>query len=198
MIGIINYGAGNLLSVKKAFEYIGARVKIISKISEAKSVSKIVLPGVGAFESAMIKLKEIGLIQFIYEWIVENKPFLGICLGLQLLFDQSEESENTEGFKIFSGRVIKFKDIRCPQIGWNQVWLKKESILFNGINDGSFFYFLHSYYIKPENNGIIAGLTNYGIDYASVIEKGSIYAVQFHPEKSGKVGIKLLTNWLNM
>lgn len=199
MIGIIDYGAGNLLSVKKAFEYIGVRVKIIDVPKGLKSLTKLVLPGVGAFEAAMIKIRERGLYKFIYDWIREDKPFLGICLGMQLLFEQSEESSTVDGFNLFSGTVKRFKLVRCPQIGWNQVKIRKASCnLFHDIADNSFFYFLHSYFVIPKENEIEIGTTDYGGNYTSAIGKGSVYAVQFHPEKSGKLGLKLIENWLQM
>lgn len=199
MIGIIDYGAGNLLSVKKAFEYIGVRVKIIDSSEGLKSLSKLVLPGVGAFESAMVKIKEKGMYEFICDWVKEGKPFLGICLGMQLLFEQSEESGTANGFGFFAGVVRKFKQVRCPQIGWNQVKItKRDCGLFNNIADDSFFYFLHSYFVIPNEKEIEIGMTDYGVKYASAIGKGLVYAVQFHPEKSGKLGLRLLENWLQM
>jgi glutamine amidotransferase len=198
MIGIIDYGAGNLLSVKKAFEYIGARVKIIKELKEAKSLQKLVLPGVGAFEAAMIKLKEKNLDKFIYDWVMENKPFLGICLGMQLLFEKSEESVNAKGLGIYKGKVLKFKNNRCPQIGWNQIKIKRPVPLFDSIPDGSFLYFLHSYYVNPEEKDIEVSETEYGINYTSAICRGSIYAVQFHPEKSGNIGIRMIRNWVDI
>lgn len=198
MIGIIDYGAGNLLSVKKALDYIGAECIFIASNQDFEGVDRLVLPGVGAFGAALNRLKSGGFYEFIKEWLRNDQPFLGICLGLQLLFEVSQESEGIEGFGLFKGRVPRFQHRKVPQIGWNRVKQVRDIELFDGIKDGSFFYFLHGYYVEPENTNIIAGITEYGVSYTSVVQKGNITAIQFHPEKSGENGIRMLKNWVNL
>jgi glutamine amidotransferase len=198
MTGIIDYDAGNLLSIKKALDYLNIDNKIIHKKEDFKNIEKIIMPGVGAFKEAAIKLKTKGLFETILEWVNSDKPFLGICLGLQLLFNKSEESVNEKGLGFLSGKVIRFQSKKVPQIGWNQVHFKKDSPLIYGIKDGSFFYFLHSYYVTNHEEEIVIGLTEYDVYYPSIIQKGNIFAVQFHPEKSGEVGLNLLKNWSNL
>lgn len=198
MIGIIDYGAGNLLSVKKALEFLGMNVKVIASEENFEGIERLILPGVGAFQAAIDKINERGLYAPIYQWLNEDKPFLGICLGMQLLFEESEESPGIKGFNIFKGTVTRFRSHKVPQIGWNQVSFAKESKLLAGIDDGAFFYFLHSYYVKPQDKTITAGRTRYDVCYASIIERGNIRAVQFHPEKSSTVGLALLRNWVSV
>ncbi len=196
MIAIIDYGAGNLRSVKKAFDYLGVANKVVSNIDEAQYIEKIVLPGVGAFGMAVERLKESGFFEFLRQWLFLNKPFLGICLGLQLLFENSQESEDAEGLASFEGANLRFTNGKVPQIGWNQINIKKKSNLLHGIPDQTFFYLVHSYYIAPKNNEIVVATTDYGVNYPTIIESGNIYAVQFHPEKSGELGLKLIKNWV--
>lgn len=198
MIAIIDYGAGNLKSVKKAFDYTGVKSEIVSLPSELNNIDRIVLPGVGAFGAAVERLKESGFYEIIEQWLASNKSFLGICLGMQLLFEESEESERTEGFGIFKGKVLHFKKYKVPQIGWNQISIVKESKLLGGIDKNSFFYFLHGYYVAPGDVNIVTANTEYWITYPSIIERGGIFAVQFHPEKSGKIGLQLLENWVRI
>ena len=195
MIGIIDYGAGNILSVKKALEYLSIDCKIIKSESDFKGIGKIILPGVGAFQAAVEKLKRSGTYEIINNWLRSNRPFLGICLGMQLLFEESEESKGVKGFGIFNGKVVRFRTQKVPQIGWNQVTIKRESKIMRDIKDGSFFYFLHGYFAEPQDKTIAVGDTDYHTVYSSAIEKGNICAVQFHPEKSGKIGLQLLKNW---
>jgi len=198
MIAIIDYGAGNLKSVKKAFDYLNVKSNVISNRDELANAEKVVLPGVGAFGAAVDKLQESNFYDSIQDWLKANRPFLGICLGMQLLFEASSESPNVKGLSVFNGENLRFNSGKVPQIGWNQVQTKKPSRLFDGISDGSFFYFLHGYYIAPANRGLVTATTEYGISYPSVIEHGNIYAVQFHPEKSGDIGLKLLNNWVSL
>lgn len=198
MIAIIDYGAGNLRSVKKAFDYLQVESQIISSPDQLAAAEKIVLPGVGAFGAAVQKLHESGFYSAIRDWLLANQPFLGICLGMQLLLETSQESPGVRGLSILEGENLRFDATKVPQIGWNQVQFQRESRLFAGIPDGSFFYFLHGYYLSPRENKIIIATTDYGIEYPSTIEKGNIAAVQFHPEKSGEVGLKLLKNWIKL
>lgn len=197
MIGIIDYGASNLLSVKKALDYLGARNKNVSREDDMEDIEKIILPGVGAFERAIQNLRSGGLYQRLRKWIEDNNPFLGICLGMQLLFEESEESEGSGGLGIFKGKVVQFKNQKIPQIGWNRVRIERASQLVAGIPTDSYFYFLHGYYVEAEVKSLLIGTTEYGVVYPSIIERGNISAVQFHPEKSGDLGLEFLKNWVN-
>ena len=196
MIAVIDYGAGNLASVDKALDYLGAHSQVVRSKAELSGADRMVLPGVGAFGMAVQRLQESGLYDDVEEWLGSGNPFLGICLGMQLLFENSAESEGTEGFGIFRGRCLSFEEGKVPQIGWNQIRLQRDSRLLEGVDDGSFFYFLHGYYVDAQDMDIVAATTEYGITYPSVIEQGSITAVQFHPEKSGELGLRLLRNWV--
>ena len=198
MIAIIDYGAGNLLSVKKAFDYLRLESKVISSIAEFNGFDRIVLPGVGAFGAAVERLKESGFFDIVKQWLEADRPFLGICLGVQLLFESSLESLGVNGFGTFKGKCLPFTKGKVPQIGWNQIKIEKESPLLNDIKGNSFFYFLHGYYVAPEDQSIITATTQYGLSYPSVIGKGNVHAVQFHPEKSGELGLKLLKNWVEL
>ena len=195
MIGIIDYGAGNLRSVKKAFDFLGFKSEIISKTEELKNVDRVVLPGVGAFGAAVSKLQESGFKLAVKEWMKADKPFLGICLGMQMMLEKSEETIGSSGVGFIKGDNLKFVKGKVPQIGWNRVLFKESLPLFEGIDDGAFFYFVHSYYVKPEDNSEIAK-TEYGLSYPSVLNRGRVYGVQFHPEKSGENGLKMLNNWV--
>jgi len=198
MIGIIDYGAGNLKSVKKALDFLKVENRIIRQASEMEGMQKIILPGVGAFQSAMKSLERQNLIAPIREWLEADQPFLGICLGMQLLMESSEESADYAGFGVFQGTVRRFEHRRVPQIGWNQVAQTQASPLWKNIPDNSFFYFIHGYYVAPEDTSIVIGKTEYGIEYSSAIQKGNIFAVQFHPEKSASLGLQLLKNWVKL
>ncbi|MCP4399945.1 MAG: imidazole glycerol phosphate synthase subunit HisH [bacterium] len=197
MIGIIDYGAGNLLSVKKAFDFLKVANVIIRSPEEFTGIEKVVLPGVGAFSASMDSMKERELHELTVEWIREDKPFLGICVGLQMLFEESDEFGVSAGLGVLPGRVPQFKAGKVPQIGWNQVKHSQESPLWERIADNSFFYFVHSYYVDTPEQSIVIGETDYFITYTSAVNKGNCYAVQFHPEKSGELGIQLLRNWVN-
>ncbi len=198
MIAIIDYGAGNLKSVKKAFDYLNVKSQVVSNSEQLADAERVVLPGVGAFGAAVDKLQETGFYDSIQDWLKANRPFLGICLGMQLLFETSLESPNVKGLSVFEGKNLRFSSGKVPHIGWNQVQIKRPSRLFDGIPDGSFFYFLHGYYIASANEDLVTATTEYGINYPSVIEDGNICAVQFHPEKSGDIGLKLLNNWVDL
>lgn len=196
MIAIIDYGMGNLRSVQKGFEKAGWEAQIVSDVLSLSNSSGIVLPGVGAFARAVENLKRAGLFEAVISEINAGKPFLGICLGLQLLFEVSEEWGLTDGMGIFSGRVKKLPDsIKVPHMGWNQVFLKKDNPLMEGIADGSYFYFVHSFYVDAETPDQIAGVTEYGISFASMVQKDNIFGIQFHPEKSSALGLRILKNF---
>lgn len=195
-IGIIDYGAGNLLSVKKAFDFLGVEAFFVKSDGDMERANAIVLPGVGAFGAAMESLKSLRT--FIVDWINADKPYLGICLGLQLLFEESEESPGVRGLSVLKGKVVKFHADKVPQIGWNSIEIVKPSLVFEGIRNGEYFYFLHSYYVVPEIDNIVISRTVYGGEtYSSGVQKGNLIAVQFHPEKSGQAGLKFLKNWLS-
>ncbi|MCM8765797.1 MAG: imidazole glycerol phosphate synthase subunit HisH [Candidatus Omnitrophica bacterium] len=202
MIVIVNYRMGNLRSVAKAFEVMGAEVLVSDKIRDLRQARAIVLPGVGAFGQGMKHLRELGIIPVLKEEINKGKPFLGICLGLQLLFTYSEEHGIHRGLNIIAGKVKSFpKRLKVPHMGWNQVKIqnskfKIRNLIFAGIPDNSYFYFLHSYYVVPEDKRIILATTDYGVKFASLIQKDNIFGVQFHPEKSQELGLKILKNFL--
>ena len=202
MIAIIDYGMGNIHSVQKALQLYGAKTTVTNKNEEIKAADKAVLPGVGAFDDAMSELKKQGLISALKEYIKNKKPFLGICLGMQLLFEESEEASQANGLGILKGGVKRFKGLsglKVPHMGWNQ--LKKDSSqcpLLKDIPDNSYVYFCHSYYPEPKNQDIVAATTDYGINFSSVVWKDNIYGVQFHPEKSQKTGLRMLENFVNL
>lgn len=205
MIIIIDYGMGNLRSVAKAFEHIGKKVVVTSDRKKILNSSLVVLPGVGSFSAAMTNLKKLNLIETVKNIITAGKPFLGLCLGMQILFEKSEEG-NCRGLGIFQGKVKKFPykhNLKIPHMGWNNVKIagsrKSElgSKIFKNIPDDSYFYFVHSFYVVPKDKNIIAATSNYGINYASLIFHKNIFATQFHPEKSQKKGLKLLKNYVD-
>jgi imidazole glycerol-phosphate synthase subunit HisH len=202
MIAIIDYGMGNIHSVRKALETKGAKVVVTSNLTEIKRAKKMVLPGVGAFGDAMRELTDRNLAESILEHVKDNKPFLGICLGMHLLFDSSEESRDSKGLGILKGKVVKFRDtggLKVPHMGWNQIKFKKNNCpLFKGVLDASDVYFCHSYYPKPDDSQGVAASTEYGNDFASIVWQNNIYATQFHPEKSQAVGLKILENFVNL
>lgn len=201
MIAIIDYGAGNLQSVKKALDFIGAESIITDNPSEIEKCDKILLPGVGSFGDAMESMKKKNLVEPVKQNALSGKPFLGICLGLQLLFESSEESEGVCGLGILKGKVKKFPDnmgLKIPHIGWNSVDIKQNDAVFKDIPDNSYVYFVHSYYLEAENENEVAAVTHYGIDFHSAVGKNNIFAVQFHPEKSGDVGLRILKNFAEM
>lgn len=199
MIAIIDYDAGNLRSVEKALLSIGEDAIVTRDRDEILSADKVILPGVGAFGDAMKKLGEYGLVDTIHEAVDSGKPFLGICLGLQLLFRRSDESDGVEGLSILSGEILRIPDasgIKIPHIGWNSLKVKDDARLFNGLGENPYVYFVHSYYLKADDENIVAATTEYGgtLIHASV-QKDNVYACQFHPEKSGGVGMQILKNF---
>jgi glutamine amidotransferase len=199
MIAIVNYDMGNLRSVQKGFEKVGAEAKISRDPGVISSASALVLPGVGAFGVCMEKLSGYRLIDPIKDFIVSGKPFLGICLGLQLLFEESDEFGSKKGLSVFRGKVLRFPHdgIKVPHMGWNSVKLRKKSRLMEGIEDGAYFYFVHSFYVKPEEEVALC-TTDYGVDFVSAVESNNIFATQFHPEKSQNAGLRILENFANL
>ncbi|MDR0599884.1 MAG: imidazole glycerol phosphate synthase subunit HisH [Treponema sp.] len=209
MIGVINYGAGNLGSVMNAFKRLGVPARFAAGPEEltgagnagggnrgASPFEKIVFPGDGHFAAVMKALEETGYAEALREWIAADKPFLGICVGLQLLFDSSGEAEGVKGLGVIPGTVKRFPGRKVPQIGWNQTAARPGSRLFRGLPENSFFYYIHSYYAEPRDNAVTAGETEYRLRYCSAVERGGLAAVQFHPEKSGEAGLRLLENWV--
>ncbi len=198
MVAIIDYGAGNLQSVKKALDYIGAESVITSDAKTIESSSHVILPGVGSFEDAVNSINSSGLREVIIK-SAKEKHFLGICLGLQLLFGRSEESPNAEGLGILKGEVVKIpsdKGLKVPHIGWNSIDVLNDEGIFKDIPQSSYFYFVHSYYIKCDDKDVVSAMTRYGLPIECAVKKGNLSAVQFHPEKSGEVGLQLLKNFV--
>jgi glutamine amidotransferase len=193
MISIIDYGGGNVGSVRNALDFINAEYSVTDDIKEIRKASKIILPGQGRFGDVMTRLREKKLDIALKREIFSGKPYLGICIGLQILFECGEEDKDAEGLGILKGTVPKFGiDLKVPQIGWNKIIQKKESLF---LDSNGFFYFVHSYFVKPKENHIILAQSDYGTDFTCAIEKDNILAVQFHPEKSGEAGLNLLRKW---
>ena len=197
-VAVVDYGMGNLRSVAKALEVVGfPEVSVTSSKEDILSSDAVVFPGQGAFRKAMENLKSLGLIEVLKEVILSQKPFFGICLGLQLLFERSHEHGITPGLGILPGEVrLLPTSVKLPHIGWNQVRISRDSSLFRGIEDGEYFYFVHSYCVVPQDERVIASVTDYGTDFVSAIERENLWAVQFHPEKSQKKGLAILKNFL--
>jgi glutamine amidotransferase len=196
MIAIIDYGMGNLRSVQRAFEHVGAQVVVTAHRETIESAAAVVLPGVGAFGQAMANLERAGLTDVIRQTITNGRPFLGICLGLQLLFEESEEMGQHRGLGVFGGQVKRFEvGLKVPQIGWNQIHIQRGNPLLEGVADGGYAYFVHSYYVAPTDPEIVLATTDYGIDYASIVGQDNVFGIQFHPEKSQAVGLRILRNF---
>jgi len=198
MIAIVDYEMGNLRSVQKALEHVGHAATITSDPAGLADADKIVLPGVGAFRDAIAALRERKLVEPIRSAIAGGKPFLGICLGLQLLFDKSYEDGQYEGLGVIPGEVVKFEvppEYKVPHMGWNQVQFRARPPIFAGIDDGSHFYFVHSYYVAPRDKSVIATETDYARPFCSSIWRDNLFAVQFHPEKSQAAGLQVLKNF---
>lgn len=200
MIAIVDYGAGNLHSVKNALDFIGAESVVTSSADVIADADKVILPGVGAFGDAMARLNESSLVDAVKRAIADGKPFLGICLGLHMLFEESEESAGVRGLGVFKGKIVKIPDtgLKIPHMGWNSIDAVKDSRILKGIGDEPYVYFVHSYYIKPEDRGIVSAYTEYGARLAIAVEKDNVFAVQFHPEKSGDVGMTILKNFVSL
>lgn len=199
LVGVVDYKAGNLTSVQSALSHLNARWVVSSDPQELKPCAKLIFPGVGAAASAMDNLKRSGWDFFFKDWLVDGKPMLGICLGHQIIFEKSEEG-NTDCLGLIEGSVKRFPEgaLKVPQIGWNTVERQTDSPLFQGIPRDAGFYFVHSYYTVPTDAQAVIGTTDYGLRFASAVHKDSLYSVQFHPEKSGRFGLRLLQNFLEM
>jgi glutamine amidotransferase len=196
MIAIIDYGMGNLRSVQKGFEKAGYEAHVTADPDEVRKADKVVLPGVGAFRDAMKNLRAAGMVEVIHETVKAGKPFLGICLGLQLMFETSEEGGFHEGLKIFRGSVrLLPPGLKVPHMGWNQIEILKEDPILKDIPEGSAFYFVHSYYVDPADSEVTTTLTEYDIKFTSIASSGNIFGIQFHPEKSSNKGLQILKNF---
>ncbi|HEY3963710.1 MAG TPA: imidazole glycerol phosphate synthase subunit HisH [Planctomycetaceae bacterium] len=201
MIQIIDYGMGNLRSVQKAFEKLSVPAEICTNPADVKKCDRLILPGVGAFRDAITELRRQGFVEPIKTHIAADKPFLGICLGLQLLFDVSYEDGTWEGLGLMPGKVVRFPEnpeLKVPHMGWNRVAIAADCPLFAGIPPDSFFYFVHSYHVVPDDAAVVAGRTEYGQPFTSVVHRGNMFATQFHPEKSQMLGLQLLANFAQL
>ncbi|MEE1248725.1 MAG: imidazole glycerol phosphate synthase subunit HisH [Lachnospiraceae bacterium] len=198
MIAIVDYDAGNLKSVEKALAYLGEASIVTRDFKEIEKADKVILPGVGSFGTAMENLKKFELDKVVKEVTAEGKPFLGICLGLQLLFDGSAESEGVEGLGILPGDIVKIPDkegLKIPHIGWNSLTLQNNGRLFQGLEEVPYVYFVHSFYLKAKEESIVKAVTEYSVNIHASVEKDNVFACQFHPEKSSTTGLKILKNF---
>jgi len=199
MIAIIDYGSGNLKSIRNGFQKINADVLVTRNKKELEKADTLILPGVGAFGTAMDNLRDYE--DIIHQHIKEGKPFLGVCLGLQVLFSESEESPGIKGLDVFPGKVVRFPDslreanLKIPHMGWNNLNIKKNSSLLEEVGS-DYMYFVHSYYVQPEEEDVVVATVNYGLEVPAVVGRDNVFATQFHPEKSGDVGLKILKNFL--
>ena len=201
MIAIIDYDAGNIKSVEKALHYLGEETVVSRDPQTLLNADKVILPGVGSFGQAMENLHTYGLVPVIHELVEKKTPFLGICLGLQLLFDSSEETPGVEGLGILKGRIVKIppaQGLKIPHMGWNSLKYPNEGRLFRGIPEDSYVYFVHSYYLKAEDESIVTATTEYSTLIHASVESGNVFACQFHPEKSSDVGIQILKNFVEL
>jgi glutamine amidotransferase len=211
MIAIIDSGIANLRSVQKGFEHVGADAKIVEDPRAIRDASGIVLPGVGAFRDGITKLRDGGFVEPLLQAIDGGQPVLGICLGLHFLFSESEEFGHHKGLNVIKGRVVRFPDaasfrdgggtqarLKIPHMGWNRIRIERQAPIFKGIPDGGFFYFVHSYYVQPEDECVIAATTEYGQRFTSVLWRDNLFACQFHPEKSQGLGLQLLKNFASL
>lgn len=201
MIAIIDYDAGNIKSVEKALLFLGQEVVITGEREMILKADKVILPGVGAFGDAMANLRKTGLDKVIHEVVAKNTPFLGICLGLQLLFERSDEASGVEGLGVLKGEILRIPDkegLKIPHMGWNSLHLENDGRLFKGIKEQSYVYFVHSYYLKAEEESIVKASTEYSTHIHASVESGNVFACQFHPEKSSDVGLKILKNFVEL
>ena len=201
MIAIIDYDAGNIKSVEKALLKLGQEIKVTGDAQEILSADKVILPGVGAFGDAMKNLKSRGLDEVIHQVVEKGTPFLGICLGLQLLFERSDEAPGVEGLGVLPGEILRIpaaEGLKIPHMGWNSLHLEHDGRLFRGIDEQAYVYFVHSYYLKAKEEEIVKASTEYGVHIHASVEKGNVFACQFHPEKSSDVGLKILKNFVEL
>lgn len=200
MIAIIDYGMGNLHSVSKALEKAGATSRIITSPEQIGDAKALIIPGVGAFGMGMDHLRQAGFVEAIRDHVDAGGVLVGICLGLQLLFEGSDEMGQHEGLGLFPGCVTRFppSELVVPHMGWNQLWPQQDVPLLAGVEPGSYAYFVHSYYAAPTDSSVVYATTDYGLDFASVVGRGNVYGMQFHPEKSQQVGLRMLRNLVNM
>ncbi|WP_050698226.1 imidazole glycerol phosphate synthase subunit HisH [Anaeromassilibacillus senegalensis] len=201
MIAVIDYGAGNLQSVVKAFHYIGCEVKVTADKEELKEASAAILPGVGAFGDSMRCLNQSGMVQPALDFIESGKPFLGICLGLHLLFEGSEEDPGISGLGVLKGQICRIPEkdqLKIPHIGWNSLNIRKPEGIFQNLEANPYVYFVHSYYLHAEDRDVVSATTEYGVEIDAAVQKGNLFATQFHPEKSGRTGLKMLKNFVSL
>lgn len=201
MIAILDYDAGNIKSVEKAMQLLGQEVRITRDKETILSADKVILPGVGAFGDAMGKIRQYGLDEVIHEVVHKGTPFLGICLGLQLMFERSDESPEVEGLGILKGEILRIpegKGLKIPHMGWNSLHLQNGGRLFAGIKEESYVYFVHSYYLKAADERIVKAVTDYSVNIHAAVEQGQVFACQFHPEKSSSIGLAILKNFVEM
>ena len=196
MIAIIDYGVGNLYNLKNALDFQQLENRIVDDPAQLNGASHVILPGVGAFRPAMDRFRASGMEEVVRRHVAAGRPFLGVCVGMQLMFDESEEDGLHQGLGLIRGRVLRFAhDLKIPQIGWNQVAVQREDPLLEGVADGSYFYFVHSYHAVLNDPADALGLTDYGIEFPAVVGRGNLWGVQFHPEKSQQPGLRLLKNF---
>ena len=201
MIAIIDYDAGNIKSVEKAFQYMGQEAVITRDADIILNADGVILPGVGAFGDAMGKLHFYGLVEVIHKCVEKKIPFLGICLGLQLLFESSEESPGVEGLHILDGKVLRLPsetELKIPHIGWNDLKFPNKGRLYKGISENAYVYFVHSYYLQADDSNIVTATTDYGAHIHASVEKDNVFACQFHPEKSSDIGMQILRNFIHL
>lgn len=201
MVAIIDYGAGNILSVQKALDYIGCENAVTSDAATILAADGAILPGVGSFGDAMDHMRAHGLVEAVQTFAASGKPFLGICLGLQVLFDRSEESEGVEGLSVLKGEVKRFPGdmgLKIPHIGWNSLTYRADCPLFKGLPQEPYVYFVHSYYLNADSDDVVAATADYGIPFHAAAWRGNVFATQFHPEKSGTVGLRILRNFADL
>ena len=200
MIALIDYGMGNLLSVYKALEHVGGKIEIVDNPAEISRADGIILPGVGNFGDGMEHLRSRGLADAVRQTVDAGKPFLGICLGMQMLMESSEEAPGVAGLGIFRGRVVRFPDgvEKVPHMGWNSISLKQHCRCLEDVKEESFFYFVHSYYVCSDDPAVVAASCNYIVDFAAALGRGNLFATQFHPEKSQNSGLAILRSFVNM
>ena len=200
MISVVDYGVGNLHSVAKALEKVGAKTRVTSDWKDVEKSDGVVLPGVGAFKDSMDAMHRSDLAKAIKAYIASGKPFLGVCVGLQMLFSESEEFGLSKGLDVFPGRVVRFGEgMKVPHMGWNQIEIKKDgNPLLKGLKNGDYLYFVHSYYVVPKDKAIVAAESNYGTDFTCMVWDKNVFGTQFHPEKSQTVGLKIYENFKNL